>query len=103
MDKGTDESCAWEICRTQTPARKHCSNRINRVRFTTRGMLHNPDVWAAVEAVAHELIKRRTLDYLQVRSLVFPWPFTLAERIGLQDVSNQELALRVSSLQGISA
>jgi len=25
MDKGTDEPCAWELCKTQTPARKHCS------------------------------------------------------------------------------
>jgi len=62
-------------------------------------MLHNPDVWAAVEAVAHELIKHKSLDYLRVRSLVFPWPFTLAECAGKQDVSNQELAFRVSSLQ----
>lgn len=65
----TDEFAAWEIADCFYPAAK-AARWINRLRFQTLETLRAVDVWAAVDAVALELVKRKTLNSSRVHSLV---------------------------------
>jgi hypothetical protein len=68
-DEDTDEAKAWEIADYfYTPAKAEIW--VNRLRFQVLETLRAPDVQAAVEAVALELVKRKTLNSTQVHSLV---------------------------------
>lgn len=51
-----------------TPKDSH--DYVNRLRFQMLETLRAPDVWAAVNAVAVELVRRNTLTAAQVHSLV---------------------------------
>jgi hypothetical protein len=64
----TDEFKVWEIIACFDLRAK--ADRVNRLRFQTLERLRAPDVWAVVEVVALELLKRKTLNSAQVHSLV---------------------------------
>jgi hypothetical protein len=65
----SDEFVAWEIADCFYPPAK-AARWINRLRFQTLESLRLPDVQAAVEAVARELLRRKTLTGAEVRALV---------------------------------
>ena len=65
----TDEFAAWEIADCFYPPAK-AARWINRLRFQTLETLRAVDVWAAVNVVAAELVRRNTLTAAQVHSLV---------------------------------
>jgi hypothetical protein len=65
----SDEFAAWEIADCFYPPAK-AARWINRLRFQTLESLRMPDVQAAVDAVAQELVKRKTLTGAKVHSLV---------------------------------
>lgn len=68
-DEDTDEAKAWEIADYfYTPAK--ADRWVNRLRFKTLERLRMPDVQAAVDAVARELLRRKTLTAAKVRALV---------------------------------
>ncbi len=68
-DEDTDEAKAWEIADYfYTPAKAEIW--VNRLRFQVLETLRAPDVQAAVELVAMELVRRKTLNSTQVHSLV---------------------------------
>ena len=65
----TDEFAAWEIADCfYRPAK--AARWINRLRFQTLETLRTPDVWVAVDAVAVELVKCKTLNSSRVHFLV---------------------------------
>jgi hypothetical protein len=68
-DEDTDEFKAWEIAGYfYSPAK--ADRWLNRLRFQTLERLRTPDVQVAVEAVARELVKRKTLNSSRVHSLI---------------------------------
>ena len=70
MNEGDDEFWAWELSECLYPARKQRSDWVNRLRFHTLETLQAADVWAAVDAVARELVIRQALDCATVYALV---------------------------------
>lgn len=70
MNEGDDEFCAWELSEFLYPTRKQRSDWVNRLRFHTLETLQAVDVWAAVDAVARELVIRKALDCATVYALV---------------------------------
>lgn len=68
-DECTDESKALEIADYFDPPGK-AAQWVNRLRFQTLETLRAPQVWAAVDAVAQELVQRKTLTSATVRILV---------------------------------
>jgi hypothetical protein len=68
-DEHTDECKAWEIADYFDPPAK-ADRWLNKLRFQTLETLRTPATWAAVDAVARELLKRNTLRGAQVRTLV---------------------------------
>ena len=68
-DEDTDEFKAWEIAGYFYPPAK-ADRWLNRLRFSTLEKLRRPDVQAAIDAVALELVRRKTLNSTQVHSLV---------------------------------
>ena len=65
----TDEFAAREIADCFYPPAK-AARWINRLRFQTLESLRMPDVQAAVDAVARELLRRKSLTAAEVRVLV---------------------------------
>ena len=69
--EGTDdESLAHAVALPLHSTPKATRNWVNRLRFQTLETLRAPDVWAAVDAVARELVQRNTLTGAEVRALV---------------------------------
>ena len=68
-DDDTDEFKAWDITVRFGPPAK-ADRWVNRLRFSTLEKLRAPDVWAMVEVVALELVRRKTLNSTQVCALV---------------------------------
>lgn len=68
-DERTDEHKAWIIADYFDPPAK-ADRWVNQLRFQTLELLRNPDVWAAVDAVARELIEHKTLERADVAALV---------------------------------
>jgi hypothetical protein len=68
-DEDTDEFKVWEITVCFGPPAK-ADRWVNRLRFSTLEKLRAPDVWAVVEVVALELVKRKTLTGAKVHELV---------------------------------
>ena len=71
----SDEALAMhtaEIARDAYPSwtPKDSRDYVNRLRWQMLETLRAPDVWAVVEVVALELVKRKTLTAAQVHSLV---------------------------------
>jgi hypothetical protein len=71
-DEQDDEWAAYEIAEDCRVARSPKATRewVNRLRFSTLEMLRIPYVWAAVDAVAGKLVKRKRLNSAQVHQLV---------------------------------
>ncbi len=69
---GDDEFMAFEVALTCNVARtpKGMHRWVDRLRFSTLETLRLPYVWAAVDAVARKLVKRKTLNSAQVHKLV---------------------------------
>lgn len=68
-DEFTDESKALEIADYfDTPTKAQAW--VNRLRFQTLETLRSPDVWTAVDAVAQQLAKRKTLNWATVQTLI---------------------------------
>jgi hypothetical protein len=65
-----DESLALHIGRPLNSTPKATRDWVNRLRFQTLETLRTPDVWAAVDGVARELVRRNTLKGAEVRELV---------------------------------
>jgi hypothetical protein len=70
MNPGDDEYLAFEEAELLGMARGATHTWINRLRFQTLELLRIPSVWAAVEAVAQALVKRKTLNSAAVHKLV---------------------------------
>jgi hypothetical protein len=70
-DQNTDEAKVWEIASYFyfDPPTK-ADEWVNRLRFQTLETLRTPEVWAAVDTIAQELVKRNTLNGTKVRALV---------------------------------
>jgi hypothetical protein len=68
-DESTDESKALEIADYFDPPSK-AQAWVNRLRFQTLETLRAPQVWAAVDAVAQELVRAKDLDGADVLALV---------------------------------
>lgn len=68
-DEFTDESKALEIADYFDPPGK-AAQWVNRLRFQTLETLRAPQVWAAVDAVAQELVRAKALDGADVLALV---------------------------------
>lgn len=69
-EDGDDEFYAREAASIVTRSPKAARDLVDRVRFLTLEMLRVPYVWAAVEAVAQKLVKRKTLRSAEVMELV---------------------------------
>jgi hypothetical protein len=71
-EEGYDELGAFEaaLLADDRHSSAYLWHWINRLRFQTLELLQNPDVWAAVAAVARELIERKTLESAEVAFLV---------------------------------
>lgn len=65
-----DESLALNVGRPFHRPPKATQDWVNRLRFQMLETLRAPDVWAAVEVVAAELLQRNTLRGVEVRALV---------------------------------
>jgi hypothetical protein len=61
MDEGDDESTAYALSELIYDQRKSQFDFVNRCRFQALQILLQPDVWAAVEALASVLMVRRKL------------------------------------------
>ena len=70
MNEGDDEWVAYELAGELYPQRSSQFEWVNRLRFQTLQQLLCPEVWAAVEAVADALFRRRSLTNHQVQLLV---------------------------------
>lgn len=68
-DECTDESKALEIADYFDPPAK-AAHWVNQLRFKTLETLRAPQVWAAVDAVARELVRAKALDGADVLALV---------------------------------
>lgn len=70
--EGDDEFMAFEVALSCEVARtpKDTHRWVNHLRFSTLETLQLPHVWAAVDAVAQRLVKRKRLNSAEVHRLV---------------------------------
>lgn len=68
--EGNDEDLAYSVALPVQFTPKATREWVNRLRFQTLETLRVPGIWAAVSAVAGELVRRNTLKGAEVRALV---------------------------------